>query len=69
MLIFFLYLIYNNSKNNRSIGIRDWEKYNYFKYHLHTSDEEMRQLLNAGFFTDQKATQDFYKRYPNWPKK
>ena len=64
-VLFIAYKLYKYYQDNKSVGCIDWEKYNYYAYHKHLSQDELTKLMRSGFFTDQKRTAEFLKRHPD----
>ena len=69
VLFLIIYKMYKSGCFKGYRGIRDWEKWNHYKYHVGLPDSEMKKLLDAGFFDDPKATAEFERKNPDWPYK
>lgn len=63
LIIVAIMAIYKNYEKNRSVGVIDWEKYKYYAYYKHLPADEVRRLMNAGFFTDQEETRKYHNRH------
>lgn len=62
-ILFFIICWYASyRKKNRWHGIRDWNKWNYYKYHKGLSDKEMKDLYEQDFFKDEKATVEYLRK-------
>ena len=62
ILVLIIWWCVANHKKNKWHGIRDWDKWNYYKYHKGLSDKEMMDLYNNDFFKDEKATAEYLRK-------